>query len=77
MIYADRAIKGFNTPIGMAEVLNQVQLSGVDSSAPGAASLVITISGYPYTYHLNNTDSIPTTAPTVTIEAGTTGSQNW
>lgn len=67
LIYADRAIKGYTTAINMAEVLNQVQISGVDSSTVGGNTLGVNISGYPYTYYLNDAGSIPTTAPTVTI----------
>ena len=76
VIYADRAIKSQTTGIDMAAVLSQVQISGYDSSVPGANTLLINISGNQYTYYLNNTDNIPTTPPSVTIQTGT-GTPNW
>lgn len=71
MIYAERSVKGLAGAIDMATVLNQVQLSGFDASAYGADTLLITISGNPYTYYLNNYTAIPTTAPTITILTST------
>lgn len=76
VIYADRAIKSQTTGIDMTAVLSQVQISGYDSSVPGANTLLINISGNQYTYYLNNTDNIPTTPPSVTIQTGT-GALNW
>ncbi|MDI9556734.1 MAG: prepilin-type N-terminal cleavage/methylation domain-containing protein [Pseudomonadota bacterium] len=76
VIYADRAIKSQTTGIDMAAVLSQVQISGYDSSVPGANTLLINISGNQYTYYLNDTDNIPTTPPSVTIQTGT-GTPNW
>ncbi|HPB37092.1 MAG TPA: prepilin-type N-terminal cleavage/methylation domain-containing protein [Syntrophorhabdus sp.] len=76
VIYADRAIKSQTTGIDMTAVLSQVQISGYDSSVPGANTLLINISGNQYTYYLNNTDNIPTTPPSVTIQTGT-GTPNW
>jgi prepilin-type N-terminal cleavage/methylation domain-containing protein len=76
VIYADRAIKSQTTDIDMTAVLGQVQLSGFDSSVPGANTLLINISGNPYTYYLNNTNNLPTTPPSVTIQTGT-GIPNW
>lgn len=76
VIYADRAIKSQTTDIDMTAVLGQVQLSGYDSSVPGANTLLINISGNAYTYYLNNTNNIPTTPPSVTIQTGT-GTPNW
>ena len=76
VIYADRAIKSQTTGIDMTAVLSQVQISGYDSSVPGANTLLINISGNQYTYYLNDTDNIPTTPPSVTIQTGT-GTPNW
>jgi len=76
VIYADRAIKSQTTDIDMTSVLGQVQLSGYDSSASGANTLLINISGNVYTYYLNNTNNIPTTPPAVTIQTGA-GAPNW
>ncbi|HNY69338.1 MAG TPA: prepilin-type N-terminal cleavage/methylation domain-containing protein [Syntrophorhabdus sp.] len=76
VIYADRAIKSQTTGIDMTAVLSQVQISGYDSSFPGTNTLLINISGNQYTYYLNNTDNIPTTPPSVTIQTGT-GTPNW
>ena len=76
VIYADRAIKSQTTGIDMAAVLSQVQISGYDSSFPGTNTLLINISGNQYTYYLNDTDNIPTTPPSVTIQTGT-GTPNW
>ncbi|MFZ2798687.1 MAG: prepilin-type N-terminal cleavage/methylation domain-containing protein [Syntrophorhabdus sp.] len=76
VIYADRAIKSQTTGIDMTAVLSQVQISGYDSSFPGTNTLLINISGNQYTYYLNDTDNIPTTPPSVTIQTGT-GTPNW
>ena len=76
VIYADRAIKSQTTGIDMTAVLSQVQISGYDSSVPGTNTLLINISGNQYTYYLNDTDNIPTTPPSVTIQTGT-GTPNW
>ena len=76
VIYADMAIKSQTTGIDMTAVLSQVQISGYDSSVPGANTLLINISGNQYTYYLNDTDNIPTTPPSVTIQTGT-GTPNW
>ncbi|OPY78934.1 MAG: Fimbrial protein precursor [Syntrophorhabdus sp. PtaU1.Bin153] len=76
MVYADRAINNYTTPIDMTTVLNQVQLSGYDSSTYGPAALTVTISNQTYTYYLNDTTSIPTTPPSVTIQTST-GTPNW
>jgi MSHA pilin protein MshA len=76
VIYADRAIKSQTTDIDMTSVLGQVQLSGYDSSASGANTLLINISGNAYTYYLNNTNNIPTTPPAVTIQTSA-GTPNW
>jgi len=66
VVYANRAINGYTTPIDMTSVINQVQLSGYDSSAFGPTTLVVTISGNAYTFNLSPTDQLPTTPPTVT-----------
>jgi MSHA pilin protein MshA len=67
VVYANRAINSQTTAIDMAAVLSQVQLSGYDSSASGANTLVVTISGNVYTYNLTPTDQLPTTPPTISV----------
>jgi prepilin-type N-terminal cleavage/methylation domain-containing protein len=66
VVYANRTISGHTTSIDMASVLNQIQLSGYDASVWGPTTLMITISGYAYTFNLSPTDQLPTTPPTVT-----------
>lgn len=68
VVYANRVIRSSADPIDMKEVLDNVQLSGYDSSAGGGAGeavLTVTISNQTYTFVLNNTNSIPTTPPSV------------
>jgi len=66
VVYANRTINGYTTPIDMANVLSQIQLSGYDASTLGPTTLMITISGNAYTFNLNPTDQLPTTPPMVT-----------
>ena len=66
VVYANRTIGGYTTPIDMTSVLNQVQLSGYDASTWGPTNLMITISGNAYTFNLSPTDQLPTTPPTIT-----------
>jgi prepilin-type N-terminal cleavage/methylation domain-containing protein len=66
VVYANRSINSYTTPIDMTSVVSQVQLSGYDSSAIGATTLLVTISGNAYTFNLTPTDQLPTTPPTVT-----------
>jgi len=66
VVYANRSINSYTTPIDMTSVVSQVQLSGYDSSAMGATTLLVTISGNAYTFNLTPTDQLPTTPPTVT-----------
>ncbi len=66
VVYANRTINGYTTPIDMANVLSQIQLSGYDASTWGPTTLMITISGNAYTFNLNPTDQLPTTPPMVT-----------
>jgi hypothetical protein len=56
----------------MTAVIGQVQLSGFDSSTWGATTLLVTISGNPYTFNLTPTDQLPTTPPTVMESAHNT-----
>jgi MSHA pilin protein MshA len=72
VVYANRAINSFTTPIDMTVVRDQVQLSGFDSSALGATTLVVTISGNVYTFILTPTDQLPTTPPAVSELTRTT-----
>jgi MSHA pilin protein MshA len=72
VVYANRSITSNNAAIDMAAVLSQVQLSGFDSSTWGATTLLVTISGNPYTFNLTPTDQLPTTPPTVSESAHTT-----
>ncbi|OPX97034.1 MAG: hypothetical protein A4E58_01556 [Syntrophorhabdus sp. PtaB.Bin006] len=76
VVYADRAIKGHTTAIDMAAVLDQVQLSGYDSSTHDPAALTVVISNQTYTYYLNETNNIPTTPPYITIQTATE-TPNW
>jgi MSHA pilin protein MshA len=69
VVYANRSINSNNAAIDMAAVIGQVQLSGFDSSAYGATTLLVTISGNPYTFNLTPTDQLPTTPPTVSEAA--------
>jgi prepilin-type N-terminal cleavage/methylation domain-containing protein len=66
VVYANRSINSHTTAIDMTVVKDQVQLSGFDSSALGATTLVVTISGNVYTFVLTPTDQLPTTPPMVT-----------
>ena len=75
VVYANRTINGYTTPIDMTSVINQVQLSGYDSSASGPTTLEITISGQTYTFNLSPTNQLPTTPPSVT-ESGP-GHSTW
>jgi MSHA pilin protein MshA len=73
VVYADRSIKSDNSPIDMTTVVNQVQLSGVDSSnVASATSLIVTISGNPYTFIMTPTNQLPTTPPAVSELTRTT-----
>jgi prepilin-type N-terminal cleavage/methylation domain-containing protein len=66
VVYANRTLNSNTAAIDMAAVLNQVQLSGYDSSASGPTTLVVTISGNAYTFNLTPTNQLPTTPPTIT-----------
>jgi MSHA pilin protein MshA len=69
VVYANRSINSNNAAIDMATVISQVQLSGFDSSTYGATTLLVTISGNPYTFNLTPTDQLPTTPPAVSEAA--------
>lgn len=67
LVYTNRIVNAASTPIDMTAVLDQANVSGVDSSAYGPTTLAITISGNSYTYVLTPTNGFPTTHPTVTV----------
>lgn len=67
LVYTNRIVTNTNAPIDMTAVLNQANLSGVDSYTFGATTLAVTISGNSYTYILSPTNAFPTSQPTVMV----------
>jgi MSHA pilin protein MshA len=67
LVYTNRIVANATAPIDMTSVLNQANVSGVDSSTYGPTTLAITISGNSYTYVLTPTNGFPTTHPTVMV----------
>jgi MSHA pilin protein MshA len=67
LVYTNRIVANATAPIDMTSVLNQANVSGVDSSTYGPTTLAITISGNSYTYVLTPTNGFPTTHPTVIV----------
>jgi MSHA pilin protein MshA len=67
LVYTNRIVANATAPIDMTAVLNQANVSGVDSSTYGPTTLAITISGNSYTYVLTPTNGFPTTHPTVIV----------
>jgi prepilin-type N-terminal cleavage/methylation domain-containing protein len=70
VVYASRAINSATTPIDMTALLGQVQLSGFDTSTVASAtSLIVIISGNPYTFNLTPTDQLTIGTPPTVSEA--------
>jgi prepilin-type N-terminal cleavage/methylation domain-containing protein len=67
LVYSNRIVMNATTPIDMAAVLNQANVSGCDSSTFGATTLAVTISGNSYTFFLTPTNAFPTNHPTVMV----------
>lgn len=53
LVYTNRIVNATTSPIDMAAVLDQAQVSGFSLSAVAVDTLTLTISGYQYTYQLS------------------------
>lgn len=67
LVYTSRIVNAGTSPIDMAAVLGQANVSGFDLSAVAGDTLILTISGYQYTYRLSRADNAPTGQPSVVV----------